>query len=533
MVKTQKPSLGKQAKKPSQAKPTAESIPSRPPVVVVMGHVDHGKTTLLDAIRSLGRSQKPQSLTVKEHGGITQHIGAYQVEVPLEEEPKARDDFASRKITFLDTPGHEAFAQMRSRGAKVADLAILVVAANDGVKPQTKEAISHIKASQIPMIVAINKIDLPEASVEMVKAQLAESQVFVEGYGGDVVSVPISAKTSQGVDHLLEMILLVAEMQSLTLDSRALLKAYVLETFLDPHRGVVVNLLVKEGQLKIGEEVVAKALEKEEEIVVSGKVKAMLGETGEPVNQALSGQPVQALGFKTMPLVGAQVTHGKIEIPETVQTQTVVNKTAVSSTEGEAEEKTQKLILILKADVQGSLEAIKANLTEEVVLVDEGIGDITESDVLLAASTKAQLIGFNVKVSGTVKKLAAMEKVKIKTYNVIYHLLEEIQQQVLKMLEPTIDEETLGEGEIIAEFKIKGSHIAGCKVTSGLIAKSNRVRIMRGEELVGEPKRIVSFQRERQEVTEVKKGNEVGIVFYPDVRFQIGDAIISYKRVND
>jgi len=517
----------------SASRPTL-LVQTRPPVVVVMGHVDHGKTTLLDAIRTQTYSQKPESLTAKEHGGITQHIGAYQVEVPLKEKPQqARDDFASRKITFLDTPGHEAFAKMRSRGASVADLAILVVAANDGVNPQTKEAITHIKAAQIPMVVAINKIDLPEASVEMVKGQLAENEIFVEGYGGDVVYVAVSAKQGQGIEQLLEMILLVAEMAELSGSPKHPLSAYVLESFVDAHRGVVANLLVKDGKLSIGDQIQAFTPNQPHQPKIAAKVKLMVDEYGKRIGKALPSQPVQVLGFKTLPLVGAQVTpdHQKIKT-EMERTVEPIKETPAKVTGDKAPEEVpkeaRKLTLILKADVQGSLEAIKANLTEEVELVGEGMGDINESDILLADSTGAKIIGFNVKIPTLVAKLAQMEKVKIKTYTVIYHLLEDVQKEVLKLIEPTINEIILGKAKVIAEFVIKKSHIAGCKVTEGSIHKANRVRVMRGEEVIGEA-RIVSFQRQRQEVTEVKKGDEVGVVLRPDLPFNLSDVIISYK----
>ena len=501
---------------------------TRPPVVVVMGHVDHGKTTLLDALRAYKSTEKSPSLTTKEHGGITQHIGAYQVRCQ------------KKLITFLDTPGHEAFAKMRARGAQVADIAILVVAANDGVKPQTKEAISHIRKAKIPVIVAVNKIDLPEASVDMVKSQLAENEVLVEGYGGDTVCVAISAKQNKNINQLLEMILLVAEMQELTASSKNSLQAYVLESFLDSSKGIIANIIVKDGQLKAGDEVVAVLSGQLKKVMAKGKIKAIFNEYGKQISSVKPGQPAQILGFKTAPLVGSQVIASRQvlvdqteELPSSEEQEKKLTKETKQEQEDDlnSEEK-PKLTVVLKADVQGTLEAIKTNLTEEVELVGEGVGDITESDVLLAQSTEAQLIGFHVQIPVQVKKLAAMEKVKIKTYEVIYRLLEDIQKQVLQMLEPAINEEVLGEAEVIAEFKIKDKHIAGCKVTSGAIAKNDRIRIMRGKEIVGEPREIASFQKEREEVAKVKKGEEVGIVFKPDIPFQIGDGIISYKVVS-
>jgi len=521
----------KKSRSAKKAKPASVSAKTRPPAVVVMGHVDHGKTTLLEAIRDFGKKTKTSSLTAKEHGGITQHVGAYKV------------SHKGKQITFLDTPGHEAFAKMRSRGAQAADIAVLVVAANDGVKPQTKEAISHIKESGIPLVVAINKMDLPGASVDKVKAQLAESKILVEGYGGKIVSVPISAKKNEGIDKLLEMILLVTEMEELKADKKNPLKAYVLETFLDPSSGVKVNALVKDGQLAIGKIIKASVAGTEDKRTIVAKIKALLGENGKRVNQADSGEAVQILGFRELPPVGAEITKGseekaeaEAEVPEPVPTPKEEPEEEDKSQESEIDEEekkeSKKIILILKADVAGTLEAIKVNLSDEVELVGEGVGDISESDVLLAGSTGAQLVGFNVKVPTAVKKLAEMEKVKIKTYTIIYQLLEDIQKQILENLEPTINEKIVGEAEVIAEFKIKGSHVAGCKIKSGKINKKDWIRIKQGEEVLGEP-RIVSFQKERQEVDQVKKGDQVGIVFKPDISFKLGDAIIAYKVIEE
>jgi len=486
---------------------------SRPPVVAILGHVDHGKTTLLDRIRKT-------TVAASEVSGITQHIGAYQVNLKNQ-----------KKITFIDTPGHEAFSKMRSRGAQVADLAILVVAGNDGVKPQTKEAISHINQADIPFLVAINKIDLSEASADMVKAQLAENKVLVEGYGGKTVCVEISAKTGKGIPELMEMILLLAEMQQLKLEDKKDLKAVVIESLLDRCKGPVATLVIKKGTLKLGDKIQAEK--------VSGKVKAMLNEKGRAVLKATPSMPTQVLGFKKVPPVGAVVKNiTKLETQKKKKTQKDLlsslpkkaSKKPPDSTDKEKEE-TKQIKLILKADVAGTLEAIKANFTEEICLINEGVGEINESDVLLAASTGAVIIGFNVKIPNEVKKLAQMEKVKIKKYEVIYTLLEELQGEILKMLEPTIDEEILGKAEIIAEFKIKGNHIAGCKVKEGTIAKKYPVHLMRNEEKLADTK-IIQMQKERQEAEEVKSGNEVGLVFKPDIDFIIGDVIISYKKTS-
>jgi translation initiation factor IF-2 len=527
------------AKTKQKATRTPKTALVRPPVVVVMGHVDHGKTTLLEAIRAYGTSQDQVSLTAKEQGGITQKIGAYQV------------THNGQPITFLDTPGHEAFGQMRSRGAQVADLAILVVAANDGVKPQTKEAITHIKAAGIPYVVAINKIDLPEISIDKVKGQLAEAEVFVEGYGGDIVNVPISAKEKKGIDQLMEMVLLVSQMQELKADPEHPLQAYVIETFMDSHRGVVVNVVVKDGRIQVGDWLSARVEKQPSPPAVSGKVKALLDENGQRLHEVTPGQPAQILGFKIMPLVGAKV--GKVAEVEKVEkvseggvktelakgaegekgaqvaeVEKVEKERAAETEEAKMPAQEQKKIyLVLKADTQGSLEAIKANLTEEVELVGEGVGEISESDILLARSTGAQVFGFQVRFPAATKKLAEMEKVKVTVYTVIYHLLEEIQKQVLTLIEPTIDEKVFGQAEVIAEFTIKGSHIAGCKVKDGLIHKSHRVRLKRGDEIIGEAQ-ITAMQKERAAVVQVKKGDEVGLVFKPDLPFTLGDTVTAF-----
>lgn len=458
--------------------------------MAILGHVDHGKTTLLDAIRS-------SNIAGKEHGGITQHIGAYQI------------DYKGEKLTFIDTPGHAAFAKMRSSGVNITDLVILVVAADDGVQPQTKESIAHIKQAKIPMLVAINKIDVPGASVDMVKAQLAENEVFVEGYGGNVVSVEISAKQKKGIDNLLEMIILMAKMEELKTDPAGEFCGAVIDSKMDNRKGPTATILVQNGTLKIGDEIYTDN--------ASGKVRMMLDEYGEKVTAALPAKPIEVLGLKQVPKVGAKVVRG------------------VSKTLGDSQAKTvitspnSKIKVILKADTYGMLEAIKANIPSEVEVILGEVGQISESDVLLARSVAAQIIAFNVKTSGSVEKLAQAEKVNIRNYNIIYELLEDLEKRILKILEPTIDEEVFGEAEIIAEFKIKKRHIAGCRITKGKIYKVNMVHFQRQGKIYQDA-RITSFQRDRQECAEAKVGQEIGLVFSPDVDFKIGDVIISYKK---
>lgn len=463
-------------------------------MVAVLGHVDHGKTTLLDAVRKT-------NVVAKEHGGITQHIGAYQIE------------HKGEKITFIDTPGHAAFVKMRSHGASVTDLIVLVVAADDGVKPQTKESLAHIKQAKVPFLVAINKIDLPQASVKMVKSQLAENNVLVEGYGGDIVCVEVSAKQKKGLDDLLEMILLLAKMENLQANPKGALEGVIIDSKLDSKRGPIATVLIKNGTLTIGDQIFAQDIE--------GKVKAMRDENANQVKKAGPSKPVEVLGFKKTPPMGAKV-KGKL----TLKKEKPISSASKEKPSEEAEK--GKIKIILKADTNGTLEAVKANLPTEVEVVFSSLGQVSESDVLLAQSVKAQILAFNVKTPSLVKKLSETEKVDIKTYNIIYELLEDMEKRVLKVLEPTIDEEVLGEAEIIAQFNIKGKNIAGCRIKKGKIHKSNPIHLKRKDKIIADAK-ITSFQKEREEVEEVKAGNEVGMVFSPDLDFKIGDAIISYK----
>ncbi len=459
--------------------------------MAILGHVDHGKTSLLDAIRKT-------NLALQEHGGITQHIGAYQIE------------YNQEKITFIDTPGHAAFEKMRSRGVEATDLVVLVVAADDGVKPQTKESLMHIKQAGVPFLIALNKIDLPQASPDMVKAQLAENGVLVEGYGGDIVCVEVSAKEKKGIDELLEMILLVSQMQVLKSNPKENLRGVVIESSLDSRKGPLATILVRQGSLRVGDQVYAEDIE--------ARVKLMTDFKGNKIKVAGPSTPVEVLGFKEAPSVGGIVQKQK------------VTKEHINTPEKKVEEdqKKEKIKIILKADAVGTLEAIQVNLPEEVEIILAQVGDVNESDILLSLSTGAQVIAFNVKTPGLVNKLAETEGITIKTYNIIYKLLEELEKKVLKILEPTIDEEVLGEAEIIAEFNIRGRHIAGCKIVKGKINKKNLVHIKRKGKIIAD-RQISSFQKENIEVQEVEAGDEVGIVFKPDIDFKIKDVIISYK----
>lgn len=450
---------------------------NRPPIVVILGHVDHGKTTLLDALRKT-------SIAAREIGGITQSTRSFQLLSPT-------------PITFIDTPGHAIFSHMRSRGGKIADIALLVVAANDGVMPQTKESIATIQAAKIPYIVVANKIDLPEANLDRVKAQLAENSVLVEGYGGDVPMVTVSAKNGQGLKELLEMIQLVSELTPPQADPDGSLEAVVLESSLDPKKGVLATVIVKNGTLREGAS------------LPLGKVKALTATSGERIKEALPSQPVEILGLTKVPEVGSVISDS-----ESKATSVTAPKIAKPGT----------LNIILKTDVVGSLEAIVASVSPELDIIQAGTGDISESDVMLSLSTGAQIIGFNVKVPGGVAKLAETEKIKIRTYSIIYELLDAVEL----LLHPLSLEHVVGKAEIKAEFKFDGQRVAGCKVTEGELKKSDLVRVMRGEEVVGET-RFKSLRTGKTELTLVKGTQEFGALMQPYLDFKTGDVIIAYQ----
>jgi len=466
----------------------------RPAVVTVMGHIDHGKTTLLSKIRE-------QDLTRKEFGGITQHIGAYQIK------------HQGKQITFIDTPGHVAFSKMRARGTEVTDLVVLVVDATAGVMPQTRESLEHIKSAKVPLLVAINKMDLPQANPKKVKEQLQKEGIIVEELGGDVVCVEISAKTGKGINDLLDLILLMSEMEELKADPNGPLEAMIIESKLDSRRGPLATVLIKNGTLRIGDGI------KAENFV--GKVKAMFDENGIRVEIAGPSQPVEVLGFKELPKVGSLVRgmEGKPDLP-------AATESTKERKDIEILEKTErKLKIILKSDVWGTLEAIVGSLPQGIQVVSQEVGDINESDVLLAATTSAQILGFNVRIPSAVAKLASTERVKIKSYNIIYELLDDIKKQVSK---PRVVEEILGEAEIIAEFEMKREKIAGCRGKEGRVAKNDKIHLKRGETILGDL-RIKSMKKRKEDIAEARKGEEFGAVFTPSLDFKIGDVIIAYN----
>ncbi len=482
-----------------------KKLPIRPPIITVMGHIDHGKTTLLDALRS-------SKIQENESGGITQHIGAYQL------------DYHGKKLTFIDTPGHAAFAAMRSRGAKLTDLVVLVIDAQESVKPQTKECLDHIKRSKVPFLVAINKMDLPNATEDIVKKDLADAKVLVEGFGGDIVCVPISAKTKKGLDELLEMILLLADMQKLKGDPKGELDGVVIESSLDQKRGPLATVIVKNGTLKIGDEL--KAGE------ANGKVKALFNDKNQNIKQVLPGQPAQILGFKVVPKVGSILVASDKVGPSPESAESAVYPSA-SKGRSDLDEKTksdQSLNIILKADAVGTLEAITKNLSNEITLISSGVGNISESDILLAQSTNATIISFRVKTTKSAQKLADIEEILIKSFSLIHELLDDLQQQVLKLLEPTIDEKVLGEAKISVEFTVKGSKIAGCQIISGKLSVGDKVHLIRKKTQIADSK-IKSIHQGKDTVDKAKKGDECGLAFTTGLDFKPKDTLQAFTQV--
>lgn len=496
-----------------------EDLELRPPIVTVMGHVDHGKTSLLDYIRK-------SRVVEREAGGITQHIGAYQTTVN------------KKKITFIDTPGHEAFTAMRARGAQVTDIAILVVAADDGVMPQTIEAINHAKAANIPIIVAINKIDRPAAQPDRVKQQLAEHGLVTEDWGGDTICVPISALKGENIDELLEMVLLVAEMEELKANPNRPAEGVIIESKLDKGRGPVATVLIKNGTLKVGDPLLAGP--------VSGRVRAMFDDKGKQVKAAPPSMPVEVLGFSDVPNAGdfVQVLEDEKEArqiaerrKEYLQEKSLNADSRVSLEDlykqiqqGEIKE----LNVIIKADVQGSIEALRdsflklGNEEVSVKIIHSGVGAISETDVNLASASNAVIIGFNVRPDSMARKTAEKEKVEIRTYRVIYQAIEDLKDALSGLLDPELKEEVIGRAEVRDTFRIPGvGVVAGLYVTEGIINRNAHVRLLRDGVVVFEGN-IASLKRFENDVREVKEGYEcgLGIEGYNDVK--IGDELEIY-----
>ena len=492
-----------------------EKLVTRHPVVTIMGHVDHGKTKLLDTVRKT-------NVIATESGGITQHIGAYQVEIK------------GRKITFLDTPGHEAFTALRARGARVTDIVVLVVAADEGVKPQTVEALDHARAAGVPVIVAINKIDKPEANLDRVKKQLAELDLTPEDWGGSTVTVPISAKDGLGIDELLDMILLLADMQELKAAVDGPATGVVVESKLDKGRGPVATILIKSGTLRVGEYFAIGA--------TSGKIRAIIDDKGRSLREAGPSSPVEILGISEVPAPGdiLQVVSSDKDaksIAEAAKVPASQRRFTLETFSKKIKEGERKdLNLIIKADVQGSLEAISSSLeylrTENihVRIIHGAVGNINESDIMLAEASQAIVIGFHVAYDGDAKRLSEDEGVDTRLYDIIYNLVDDVKLAMEGLLEPEYEEVVVGLAEVRQLFRYsKVGTIAGCFISQGKLLRGTSMRIKRGGDIVWEG-RLESLKRFKEDVREVEKGYECGVSISGYNDFKIGDVIETYEK---
>lgn len=496
-----------------------ENLVARPPVVTILGHVDHGKTSLLDAIRQT-------NVAGGEEGGITQHIGAYQV------------DHKGRKITFLDTPGHAAFTSMRARGAQGADIVVLVVAADDGVMPQTKEAANHAKAARVPIVVALNKMDLPSANPDLAKRQLAEIDLVPDEWDGDTIVVPVSAKKMQGLDDLMEAILLVADNQEIKANPNGEVLGTVVEAQLDKTRGAMATLLLQNGTLEVGDTILAGK--------AHGRIKAMFDFRGNRIQKAGPSTPIAIMGLNDVPRAGdlfrkiesekeARVIVSEMESKE--ETQTVFRKTTLEDLfERLQAGDEQSLRLIVKADVQGSLEPIVNSLKElgeknpevKIEILHQETGNISENDVMLATASNAIVIGFAVEADNAAERLAEAEGISIRRYTIIYRLIEDIEKAIKGMLEPEMVEKTIGRANVLAVFAVsKFSSAAGCRVIEGEIRRNAHVKVVRDGEVVfnGE---IGSLKRGKEDVREVRAGFECGVALKQFHDFHEGDLLECY-----
>ena len=498
-----------------------EALQLRPPIVTLMGHVDHGKTSLLDAIRKT-------KVVESEHGGITQHIGAYRVEL------------AHGDIIFLDTPGHEAFTAMRARGASITDIVVLVVAADDGVMPQTQEAIDHARAAGVSIIVAINKIDKPQANIDKVKKQLSELNLMPEDWGGKTITVPVSAKTGQGINELLEMILLEAQMLELKANPKRMACGVVVEAKLTKGRGPVVTLLVKNGTLKLNENIIVGNY--------YGKIRAMFNDRGQSVTEAPPSFPVEILGISGIPEAGEQffaIEEEKVAKELALKRQEqerqkqikTVKRISLEDLYSQIQEgKLKELKLIIKADVQGSLGAIKETLDKlnvseiKLDIIHEGVGSINASDAILAVASNALILGFNVNADDRAKELASKEGIDIRTYNIIYELANDIKAAIEGMLEPKLKKVFLGRAELRKVFKLSraAGTAAGCFVTKGKINRNCAISLLRNDQVIFEGK-LSSLKRFKDDVREVMEGFECGMVLAGFEDIQEGDIIEAYE----
>lgn len=485
-----------------------ENLISRPPVVVVLGHVDHGKSSLLEAIKDF-------KILEKESGGITQHIGAYEIEQ------------GGKKITFIDTPGHEAFSAMRSRGAKVADIAVLVIAAEDGVKPQTKEAISHIKKTGIPMIVAINKIDKPEANPERVKRELAQQDVLVESMGGKIPSVETSAVNKKGIDTLLDLIILIGEMEELKGDITKPGEGVIIEAYLDAQRGPTATLLLRDGILKQGDIIATSS--------TLGKIKILEDFQGNLIDRALPSDPVIVLGFEKVPEIGEKFRI----FSSTESAQKYILKKERKKKGGKAlliESGKPVINLILKADVLGSLEAIEKiikNLPQEKItlrILKSEVGEISETDVKLARSAKAKILGFRVKINHIAQNLAERENLKIMTFDVIYEIVQKVREIMEKSIKPEKIRIDLGKMKALIIFRTeKNRQIVGGKIIEGEIKKGTLVEVLRDNQKIGRG-RVINLQKNKKDIKKAVKGDEVGILFEGDAKIEEKDILAIYSE---
>lgn len=496
-----------------------EDLETRPPVVTMLGHVDHGKTTLLDAVRKT-------NVAGGEEGGITQHIGAYQVE------------HKGRKITFLDTPGHAAFTSMRARGAQGADIVILVVAADDGVMPQTREAVSHAKAARVPIVVALNKMDLPSANPELAKRQLSEIDLVPDEWDGDTIVVPVSAKELEGLDDLMEAILLVADNQNIRANPEGDVLGTVVEAELDKFRGAMATLLLQNGTIEVGDTILAGK--------AHGRIKAMFDYLGNRIEKAGPSTPIVVMGMNDVPRAGdifrlvesekaARAIVEEMEVKEETHA-TLQRATLEDLFERLQAGEEQELRLIVKADVQGSLEPIVNSIKEigetqsevSIEILHQETGNVTESDVMLAAASDAVIIGFAVEADGAAERLAETEGVSIRLYTIIYRLTEDIEKAIKGMLEPEMVERTIGQARVLATFKVSRYKVAaGCRVMDGEIRRNGNIRVIRNQKVIFEGE-IGSLKRGKEDVREVREGFECGVTLKQFHEFEEGDVLECY-----
>ncbi|MFC1700716.1 translation initiation factor IF-2 [Patescibacteria group bacterium] len=497
--------------KPKKKKKENKDLQTRPPVVVILGHVDHGKTSILDYIRKT-------KIAEKESGGITQHIGAYQIE------------YQNKKITFIDTPGHEAFSAMRGRSVRLADIAILVIAAEESIKPQTKEAIQHIKKIGIPVIIAINKIDKKEADPEKIKSELVKYDITVESRNGDIPCINISARTGQGINELLEMINLVSEMEELKNEINEPASGIIIESYQDQQRGPTATLLIRKGVLNKRDIIATDS--------AFGRIKTMEDFQLKPIEKAYSSTPAIVIGFNKVPKVGERfklfkdLNEAEAEVNRKIEKNASEDKTEIL----EIDQNKKVLNIILKSDVRGSLEAIKESLKnipcEEVILrfIKTDVGDINESDIKTASMSQSTIIGFRIKNSHAMQEMSRQKKVKLFTFDIIYELIQKIRELLSQMLEPEIIKNEIGRLKILAVFKTnKDRQIVGGKVTSGQAKKGALINIIRDGEIISQGK-LIQLQRDKKETDEVSRDQECGIMIQSQLPIEKGDILEFYSE---